>query len=708
MTIEAVSEPPAAETAAQASLRRGAGPWRRELAAFLQLFAAAGVTLAQPALDLLGKNTGIFVSARATRSDVLVVTALVLLGPALVGWALELAVGLVSASARRQLHAVLIGAFVAVFASATTKQATEWPAGAFASVGVAAGAGVALLVLRARWFGQFLRVLAVAPPVFAVLFLAFSPVSSIVVGSATERAAGARIGAPSRVVMIIMDELPLTSLLDGNGRIDAELFPSFAKLAATSTWFRNTTAVAPFTEQSVPAILTGQNPSNPDAKPWAADYPDTVFRLLGGTYRMNVHEPVTALCPEAICASAGAGSSTQARLAGIGRSIAEMWGDYAGLGRPAPPSFNDLESVPAQLGAPRRFLATLEPSEKPTFDYLHVLLPHQPWRYLPTLQETRFSEDSPWAVSNLLAWQTQAAADVGKVRHLLQLQAADVFLGRIIDRLEHIGAWDDSLVLVTADHGVAFLEQQPLRGVTEANAKDLLWVPLFVKAPGEVDGRIDDRPADLVDVLPTVADQLDTAIPWSTDGVSLLGAPRPEFPRRVYQWSIDRLQPPGIPLAAGGEYLTFPAEEYFPALLSARAAPAGGPPAWRPYRVGPYASLIGTSVDDRVDPGAPGPRGLAVDDLSLFETVEPKAKAAPWTWLEGLVVKAQGPQALAFVVNGRVAGLAWVDPIEGSTAGYYATQLIPDFFVAGRNDLRAYAVSGPANAPLLKPLEMYG
>ena len=67
-----------------------------------------------------------------------------------------------------------------------------------------------------------------------------------------------RIAHPHRVVLLALDELPIGSLLDGSGHVDAGLFPNFAALERTSTSYRNMSTVAPYTELAVPAILTGQ------------------------------------------------------------------------------------------------------------------------------------------------------------------------------------------------------------------------------------------------------------------------------------------------------------------------------------------------------------------------------------------------------------------------------------------------------------------
>ena len=97
------------------------------------------------------------------------------------------------------------------------------------------------------------------------------------------------MGRPKRVVMIVMDEFPLASLLDGKGHIDTSLYPNFAALAHDGSWYRNNTTVAPHTTTAVPAILTGRYP-NDSGVPIAAEYPHNIFTLLGKQYRMNVHE----------------------------------------------------------------------------------------------------------------------------------------------------------------------------------------------------------------------------------------------------------------------------------------------------------------------------------------------------------------------------------------------------------------------------------
>jgi hypothetical protein len=62
------------------------------------------------------------------------------------------------------------------------------------------------------------------------------------------------------------------------------------------------------------------------------------------------------------------------------------------------------------------------------------------------------------------------------------------------------------------------------RHYSEALHDELFFVPLFVKAPGQRDGRIDDQPAQSIDILPTVL-ELIGAQKVETDGRSLLSPP---------------------------------------------------------------------------------------------------------------------------------------------------------------------------------------
>ena len=281
---------------------------RATLVAFLHLAVLCGFGLAQPLFDLLGRNPEFFAARGSGAGEVLVVALALVVAPPAVLIALELLAGLLGARVRVGLH---LG-FVAVLASLVALQVLKRvaPAAGMELVVIAAVLGGLAGWAYARVAGvrSFLTVLAPAPLVFAVLFLVVSPVSRLTLPGA-EVARAQPVSAKAPVVMVVFDELPLTSLLDRRGRIDDELYPNFAALARRATFFRNATTLSDQTTKAVPAILSGKRPDPGGSQssvsgplPIAEDYPNNVFTLFGKRYRRNVSEEVTTLCPEDLCA----------------------------------------------------------------------------------------------------------------------------------------------------------------------------------------------------------------------------------------------------------------------------------------------------------------------------------------------------------------------------------------------------------------------
>lgn len=91
--------------------------------------------------------------------------------------------------------------------------------------------------------------------------------------------------------MIVLDEFPLTTLLDEKMQIDRTRFPNFAGLADHAYWFRNATTVSDSTLVSVPTILSGVSPVLGKKRlPTLADYPKTLFTLLADTHQLKIVE----------------------------------------------------------------------------------------------------------------------------------------------------------------------------------------------------------------------------------------------------------------------------------------------------------------------------------------------------------------------------------------------------------------------------------
>jgi arylsulfatase A-like enzyme len=97
----------------------------------------------------------------------------------------------------------------------------------------------------------------------------------------------------------------------------------------------------------------------------------------------------------------------------------------------------------------------------------------------------------------------------------------DAELRRLVEQLKRLGLYDDTLVIITSDHGEAFGEHNFL-GHLQSLEQHQLWIPLLIHYPGQRDGRRVDWRVSQVDLLPTVLEALGIDAPGELDGQSLL------------------------------------------------------------------------------------------------------------------------------------------------------------------------------------------
>jgi arylsulfatase A-like enzyme len=116
-----------------------------------------------------------------------------------------------------------------------------------------------------------------------------------------------------------------------------------------------------------------------------------------------------------------------------------------------------------------------------------------------------------------------SAADVDQLNAFYDgmLTYLDGEVGALLKALKEMGVYENTLILLTSDHGEGFMEHG-LISHSSAPYDELIRVPLIVKLPGsESSGARVDRQVRLIDVAPTILDYLDVAAPAGMDGVSL-------------------------------------------------------------------------------------------------------------------------------------------------------------------------------------------
>jgi hypothetical protein len=514
-------------------------PSARLRAAHLVALSAFGI--AQPMFSLLTKQPFQLAVQGFHAIDVVIYgIALVLIPPAFL-MAIELLVGLASQRLASFVHRFFVGALGCLV---LLRVADGLPSN-YAYLGALFGA---LMFVRLYSTQESVRLFMTFCSIAAIGFLAIFVVRAPLTRLSTtdvQAATAKNVAARTPVVLVIFDEFDVSAIMTRRGTIDAARYPNFGALARSSTWHRNATTVHDYTFWAVPAILTGIRPRH-DQMPVVADHPRNLFTLLGGSYRINAFEAVTRLCPASLCPAA------EQPLGVRMHRLATYFDGFFKKGDFLSGKFNaimpDWEDPPAQVS---RFLDPLDPNDPQSLYVLHVLLPHHPWRYLPSGRSysgsgsLRGLTGDKWAGGSSLANRAYE-------RHLLQVGYVDLVLGRIIQRLRETGLWKPSLMIVTADHGISFRPGEPVRNVDTTNIADIAPVPLFVKEPEQNTGVVDDRSARTIDIVPTIADVLGIHAPWRLDGRSLFSRNRP-YPTEIVVASItgDVVRAPWEAIEAG-------------------------------------------------------------------------------------------------------------------------------------------------------------
>ncbi|MFP4016175.1 MAG: sulfatase, partial [Halanaerobiales bacterium] len=100
----------------------------------------------------------------------------------------------------------------------------------------------------------------------------------------------------------------------------------------------------------------------------------------------------------------------------------------------------------------------------------------------------------------------------------------DDYIGQVMDKLEKAGRLENSLIIYTSDHGEMLGERNFLFSkycLYDSSAR----VPLILagsEIPDEKRGTVDERPAELVDILPTIIEQADLQENPMLPGLNLL------------------------------------------------------------------------------------------------------------------------------------------------------------------------------------------
>jgi arylsulfatase A-like enzyme len=103
-----------------------------------------------------------------------------------------------------------------------------------------------------------------------------------------------------------------------------------------------------------------------------------------------------------------------------------------------------------------------------------------------------------------------------------RIRESDEHVGQIMAKLDELGLDDQTLIILSADHGEEFFEH---RGCDHGQTlyDEVLQIPLLVRHPSVIPpGRRVSAQVRIVDIMPTVLDALELPIPPGTVGRSVL------------------------------------------------------------------------------------------------------------------------------------------------------------------------------------------
>jgi hypothetical protein len=201
-----------------------------------------------------------------------------------------------------------------------------------------------------------------------------------------------------------------------------------------------------------------------------------LFSLLGRSHELHVTEHFS-LCDLDTCRNTAASK---------GRALDELIGDAWHVWTTRLRRRDQLGIVvdvknevvgPVESERFHEFVRGIRTTSSPSLHFIHTMLPHARWQYLPSGQ--RYNDPDPNAGLTDFdttidgAWTGPEVAKLARQRHVLQTMYVDRLVGEMLDALQESGRLDDTAVVVTGDHGVAFEPGQPQRMLTPANESQI-------------------------------------------------------------------------------------------------------------------------------------------------------------------------------------------------------------------------------------------
>jgi len=163
-----------------------------------------------------------------------------------------------------------------------------------------------------------------------------------------------------------------------------------------------------------------------------------------------------------------------------------------------------------------------EAAERRFFGWIHFISPHTPYKYREmSTQLAGPQTEGRYAVTTGGNFDIESDEELKRVRDLYDGEVYfgdDLFL-QLLEHVESLGLTDNTVIIVTSDHGEEFMEHGQLQH--NAVYQELIRIPLIISHPGLKEGARTNVPFVNVDLMPTIAAMAGIKSPGDIDGIDL-------------------------------------------------------------------------------------------------------------------------------------------------------------------------------------------
>lgn len=163
--------------------------------------------------------------------------------------------------------------------------------------------------------------------------------------------------------------------------------------------------------------------------------------------------------------------------------------------------------------------------------YLHIdcFDPHEPWdppqELVAMFDEHAYDVEGWTGAPPYSKWRdtlTEEQFNSFRARYAAKVVLVDRWLGHLLDTMDRLNLWDDTMIIFTSDHGTFNGDHGRIGKLMTHMFDAISHIPLIISHPQYGQGERRTQLAQLVDLYPTVLEALDKPIPENRHGISLL------------------------------------------------------------------------------------------------------------------------------------------------------------------------------------------